>query len=86
MARLEQGNPRSRILLLKYAKTAAGSWYPSRKKTASERNNAERFVTTIAHQIALAIPTARELIGAAVDYNPFIFKQSVDVQFAKLVI
>jgi len=55
-------------------------------KTASARNNAERFVATIAHQIALAIPAAREFVGAAVDHNPFIFKQSVDVQLAKLVI
>jgi len=55
-------------------------------KTAGERNNANRFVATIAHQIALTIPTSRELIAAAVDYNPFIFEQSVDVQLRKLVI
>jgi len=55
-------------------------------KTASERNNANRFVATIAHQVALAIPASRELIRAAVDYNPFIFKQSIDVQLSKLII
>jgi len=55
-------------------------------KTAGERNNANYFVATIAHQIALANPSARELIGAAVDYNPFIFQQSFDTQLAKLVI
>jgi len=55
-------------------------------KTASERNNAERFVATIAHQVALAIPAARDLIGAVVEYNPFIFEQSVDVQLTKLII
>jgi len=55
-------------------------------KTAGERNNVNRFVATIAHQVALAIPTAREFIGAAVDYNPFIFEQSVDVQLSKLII
>jgi len=55
-------------------------------KTAGERNNANRFVATIAHQIALTIPASRELIAAAVDYNPFIFEQSVDVQLSELII
>ena len=55
-------------------------------KSAGERNNVNRFVATIAHQVALAIPASRELIGAAVDYSPFIFQQSVDVQLSKLVI
>jgi len=55
-------------------------------KTAGERNNVNRFVATIAHQVALAIPASRKLIRAAVDYNPFIFQQSVDVQLSKLVI
>jgi len=55
-------------------------------KTAGERNNANRFVAAIAHQIALTIPASRELIAAAVDYNPFIFEQSIDVQLSKLII
>jgi len=55
-------------------------------KAAGERNNVNRFVATIAHQVSLAIPASRELIAAAVDYNPFIFEQSVDVQLSKLII
>ena len=55
-------------------------------KTAGERNNAKRFVATIAHQVVLAIPAVRELVGEAVDHNPFIFQQSIDVQLAKLVV
>jgi len=55
-------------------------------KTAGERNNANRFVATIAHQVALTIPASREPIVAAVDYNPFIFEQSIDVQLTKLII
>jgi len=55
-------------------------------KTAGERNNANRFVATIAHQVALVIPASRELIAAAVDYNQFIFQQSIDVQLSKLII
>jgi len=54
-------------------------------KTANKRNNTNRFVATIAHQIALSIPASRELIAAAVDYNPFIFKQSIDVQLSTLI-
>jgi len=55
-------------------------------KTAGERNNANRFVATIAHQLTLTIPASRDLIAAAVDYNSFIFEQSVDVQLSKLII
>jgi len=55
-------------------------------KTAGERNNANRFVATIAHQVALTIPASRELIAAAVDYNPFIFEQSINIQLTKLII
>jgi len=55
-------------------------------KTESERNNVKRFVATIAYQIALAIPTSREYIEAAVDHNPWIFDQSIDTQFSKLII
>ena len=55
-------------------------------KTAGERNNIDRFVASVAHQVSLSIPASREFIGAAVDNNPFIFQQSVDVQLDKLVI
>ena len=55
-------------------------------KTAGERNNIDRFVASIAHQASLSIPASRVFVAAAVDENPFIFQQSVDVQLAKLVI
>jgi len=55
-------------------------------KTAAERNNVTRFVTTIAYKIALAIPASRPHIEAAVDVDPMIFHQSVDVQLTKLII
>jgi len=54
-------------------------------KTAAERNNIDRFIATIAYQIALAIPALRQLIETAVNIDPMIFKQSVDVQLAKLI-
>ena len=55
-------------------------------KTASERNNESRVVATIAYQICLAIPAARKYIQAAVNRNPGIFDQSIDIQLSNLVI
>jgi len=55
-------------------------------KTAAERNDISRFVATIAYQIARAIPEIRRLIEIAVDADPMIFQQSVDVQLARLII
>jgi len=55
-------------------------------KTAAERNDVSRFVATIAYQVARAIPASRQLIENAVDVDPMIFKQSVDIQLAKLII
>ena len=55
-------------------------------KTAAERSNIDRFIATIAYQIARAIPASCRLIETAIKANPMIFKQSVDVQLAKLVV
>jgi len=55
-------------------------------KTAPERSNIDRFIATIAYQMACAIPALHPLIEIAVDTNPMIFQKSVDVQLAKLVI
>jgi len=55
-------------------------------KTAAERSDITRFVTTIAYQIARAIPALSSRIEAAVDADPTIFHQSIDAQLAKLII
>jgi len=55
-------------------------------KTAAERNNVGRFTATIAYQIARGIPASRRFIEIAIDADPMIFQQSVDVQLAKLII
>jgi len=54
-------------------------------KSAPERSNIDRFVATIAYQIARAIPALRQFIETAVDTDPMIFKQSIHVQLAKLI-
>ena len=55
-------------------------------KTAAERNNITRLITTIAYQIARTIPASCPHIQATVDADPMVFYQSVDVQLAKLII
>jgi len=55
-------------------------------KTAAERSDITRFIATICYQITRAIPASRPHIEAAVDADPMIFHQSVDVQLAKLII
>ena len=55
-------------------------------RTAPMRSDISRFVATIAYQIARTIPASRSHIEAAVDADPMIFHQSVDVQLAKLII
>ena len=55
-------------------------------KTAAERSDISRFVATIAYQVARAIPAIHQLIETAVDADPMIFQQSVDIQLAKLII
>jgi len=55
-------------------------------KTAAERSDISRFVATIAYQIARAIPAISQLVEIAVDADPMIFQQSVDIQLAKLII
>jgi len=55
-------------------------------KTASERNNASRFVATIAHQVAQAIPAVREFIEAALNDNGSVLDLSIDTQLSKLIL
>jgi len=55
-------------------------------KTAAERNSIDRFIATIAYQIACAIPALRRVIETALEADPMILKQSVDVQLVKLII
>jgi len=45
-----------------------------------------RFVATIAHQVAIAIPAIREFIVVAIDYNRGVFDLSIDTQLSKLVL
>jgi len=55
-------------------------------KTAPERNNASRFVATIAHQIAQAIPAVREFIEAALNDSRHVLDLSMDTQLSKLIL
>ena len=55
-------------------------------KSAMERNSIDHFVATIAYQAARAIPALHPLVEDAVEVDPMVFQQSVDVQLHKLII
>ncbi|KAJ3494655.1 hypothetical protein NLJ89_g10763 [Agrocybe chaxingu] len=55
-------------------------------RSDSTRNNAKHFVTTLAYQIALAVPPARCGIEQAFEHDPVIYTRSLEVQIMKLVI
>ena len=55
-------------------------------KTAAERSSIERFVATIAYQMARAIPDMRHFIESAINCDPMIFQQSIETQLTKLVV
>ncbi|KAJ3508127.1 hypothetical protein NLJ89_g5923 [Agrocybe chaxingu] len=50
------------------------------------RNNAKFFVTTLAYQIALAVPHTRRHIEQALEHDRFIHTRSLETQMAKLVV
>ncbi|CAA7260503.1 unnamed protein product [Cyclocybe aegerita] len=50
------------------------------------RNNRNLFVTTLAYQIALAVPHARRCIELAFEHDPVINTQSLETQVRKRVI
>ncbi|KAF4615757.1 hypothetical protein D9613_012426 [Agrocybe pediades] len=50
------------------------------------RNNMRPFFATIAYQICLAIPQARNEIVASVERDPLIFRKSLSVQFNTLLV
>jgi len=55
-------------------------------RAAAERSKVDRFVATIAYQVARAIPASRPYIEHAVNWDPMIFNQTVDTQLYRLII
>ncbi|KIK04159.1 hypothetical protein K443DRAFT_431207 [Laccaria amethystina LaAM-08-1] len=55
-------------------------------RTSSERNTSDCLVPTLAYQIALSVPGAKEFIANAVEDDPSIFNQDISSQFFELVI
>ncbi|CAA7264384.1 unnamed protein product [Cyclocybe aegerita] len=50
------------------------------------RNNAKFLITTLAYQIARAIPAARQSIEHVFECDPLIYTQSMETQALKLMI
>ncbi|KAF9482897.1 hypothetical protein BDN70DRAFT_381121 [Pholiota conissans] len=55
-------------------------------RTAAGRNDTSRFAATIAYQLAISIPEAREQILGAIEKDLAIFSRSLEVQMRVLVI
>lgn len=55
-------------------------------RTAHTCNTAGPLIATIAYQVAIAIPAAKELIAHVVENNPMIFDQSIETQLSELIL
>ncbi|KAF8154770.1 hypothetical protein B0H34DRAFT_752853 [Crassisporium funariophilum] len=55
-------------------------------RTVDNRNNEKRLMTTIAYQLALAIPDARNHIENVIENDPSVFERSLETQVESLVI
>jgi len=55
-------------------------------KTAVEHSNIDRFVATIAYQIACAVSPLCPLIEEVLRHDPMIFHKSIDTQLLRLII
>ena len=64
--------------------TLAGSFFFLRG--AGSRSEFTRFITTLAYQLTLSVPTAKPAIQSALQNDPSIPYQSIEDQFRKLII
>ncbi|EAU93332.2 NWD2 [Coprinopsis cinerea okayama7 len=55
-------------------------------RTDANRNRAERFVASLALQLAISIPTLKPHVGAALRANPAILRKALPIQLQKLII
>jgi hypothetical protein len=55
-------------------------------RTSSERNTSERLVATLAYQIALSVPGAKEFIANAVEDDLSVFSKDINSQLFQLII
>ncbi|KAF8968568.1 hypothetical protein BDZ97DRAFT_1969704 [Flammula alnicola] len=50
------------------------------------RNDGQKLISTIAYQICLNIPGARDLIESAIEHDPLLFERSLQSQMRSLII
>ncbi|KDR70077.1 hypothetical protein GALMADRAFT_1351606, partial [Galerina marginata CBS 339.88] len=55
-------------------------------RTANGRNHPRFLISTIAYQLAFAIPEIRPYIAIAVEESPFLFQQSLESQIDRLIV
>ncbi|KAF8155501.1 hypothetical protein B0H34DRAFT_498297 [Crassisporium funariophilum] len=62
----------------------AASFFFSR--TSRDRNSAKRFFSTLAYQLAIAIPKLKERIEKVIEVDPSVVNKSMDIQLKKLIL
>ena len=55
-------------------------------RTSSERNTSKCVVATLAYQIALSVPRAKDFIASAVEDDPSVFSKDITSQLFQLII
>ena len=55
-------------------------------RNSPERNTSERLVATLAYQIALSVPGAKECIANAIEHDPSVFSKDINSQLSQLII
>ena len=55
-------------------------------RNSPERNTSERLVATLAYQIALSVPGAKECIANAIEDDPSVFSKDINSQLFQLII
>ena len=55
-------------------------------RTSPERNTSERLITTLAYQVALCVPGAKEFIAKAIEDDPAVFTKDMNSQLFQLIV
>jgi hypothetical protein len=55
-------------------------------RTSPERNTSERLITTLAYQVALSVPGAKEFIAKAIEDDPAVFTRDMNSQLFQLIV
>jgi hypothetical protein len=55
-------------------------------RTAADRNNTSRLISTIAYQLTITIPEIRQHVSSAIERDPLVFTRSLNAQLEALIL